>query len=578
MTRGQQHPGLPARYQFVTDLNKGSYGVVSLFRDSEAPVDDNLVAIKSIFKSNPQHLHLHEEARQEIRVHKLLGNSHPHIVKLLDHYETPECTYLVMEYYPNGDLYEAIRGERGPSHIESIRQFMLQLIDAVEFCHSKGIYHRDIKPENILIGTNHMVKLADFGLATTSRICNEFGVGSERYMAPELFDETYAMEYNAEKSDIWSIGICLLNILFCRNPFTVACEKDKLFMDFASNREALFDIFPTLSSDTFAVLRHALTIDPDNRSLAKMRDELLNVQIWTIDDDDYYDDEQLEPVPIPQIAVSDEVVGQEPFAGGDVAQGDDDTITTGMATAVDEFITTTTNRQPLRTPSIAVEAAAFSYSKPWIRTMQFTPPSKPLMMMGGSRPKRPSHLSSRLDSISSEDEEEHQDDGAGSGSQSGDYDDDVFVMDLNSPLSKMSIRNSSDSSSLNSVPSLVQSIASTSTTATTNTTAQQQSKLSASLPTWKGPVPPRRQPTTTNPGSAAAGGPTKNMPIPGSSAPNSNRDFLKFTTSWSDLAFEDDDDDDLSLHSDDFYEFIKSEFPMTLPGALSKGVKAGGWS
>ncbi|KAG5364623.1 Serine/threonine-protein kinase KSP1 [Yarrowia sp. E02] len=278
------------RYRKVADLNKGSYGQVSLATDTQT---DELVAIKCLVSSpdptaarpNASRAYCSRaEIDQEIAIHSAL-NGHKNVAQLLDHFTIGNVNYLVVEYCAQGDLYEAISGGQGPKENGCTREFMLQLVDALIFCHSRGVYHRDIKPENILISTAGTVKLADWGLATFELEARDFGVGSERYMAPELFDGASQDFYNTRQADIWSVGICLLNILFGRNPFTKASSKDKLFMDFAANREALFDIFPAMTPDTFAVLRHSLTIDPSNRSLEQMRAAILLANAWTTDEE-----------------------------------------------------------------------------------------------------------------------------------------------------------------------------------------------------------------------------------------------------------------------------------------------------
>lgn len=472
------------RYEYVTDLNKGSYGVVSLVRDTQD--GGRLVALKCINSA--------EEAKQEVVSHQVLGD-HKNIAQLVDHFEGKDKYYLVMEYCGGGDLYEAIRGGRSPLQLGNINKFMNQLIDALIYSHEKGVYHRDIKPENILIGNDGSVKLADWGLSTLHKTCSEFGVGSERYMAPELFDEENVEEYDAEKTDIWSVGICLLNILFGRNPFTTASQNDKLFLDFASNREALFDIFPTLSFDTFSVLRHCLTIDPDNRSLQKMKNELNKVEFWTTDEEeiDLDDDEQLDNVP--------------------------------------DIITTTVNRQPLRTPSVLTadgddpilhyQQQQEQQNNNWLRTMQFTPPTRQFHVP--PEMKNPGYKKSHLNSMHSVDEEVDGNRTESSSSSIVDDDDDVFHMendDINGDLAcsfsalNTNSNNSSvdDSSSIESVPSLVQS---------TTSSAEKTST------------------TTTNPGLSAS------IPTPFTSLPK-NKDFLKFGKSWSDLDdLNDDADDDL---------------------------------
>ena len=66
-----------------------------------------------------------------------------------------------------------------------LKSVFLQILDAVEYCHDHGIYHRDLKPDNILINEDGtQIKLADFGLSTTSKISDSFGCGSPPYMSP----------------------------------------------------------------------------------------------------------------------------------------------------------------------------------------------------------------------------------------------------------------------------------------------------------------------------------------------------------------------------------------------------------
>ncbi|CAK9435548.1 uncharacterized protein LODBEIA_P02750 [Lodderomyces beijingensis] len=341
------------RYSKVSDISEGSYGLVSVARDTKR--NNLLVAVKYIYpvdykkkkekkdgaggegeeqgqnknhsnrpcssparlKSPPQSIvnnldfdndreedassifdSLKDEAQKEIRIHEILGN-HPNISGLYDHFDS--C--LILELCTRGDLYEAIHKGNGPASTPDIKDVFNQILNAIEFCHSKGVYHRDLKPENILIAEDWSIKICDWGLATTTRIVtdrDEFDIGSERYMAPELFDKEIE-SYDASKIDIWSLGVILLTLVFHKNPFQVANYSDKRFLQFVSNREALFDFFSTMSGDLFSVLRFSLTIDPDNRSLRNLGDELNALRFFTIDEEyeasDYeYDEEEEEDV------------------------------------------------------------------------------------------------------------------------------------------------------------------------------------------------------------------------------------------------------------------------------------------
>lgn len=335
------------RYQKIEDISEGSYGYVSLAKDIQKK---KLVAVKYIYKlekeetedgvqqdeqdeeasgvssstsscekrnkmakhrklaiSSEVKSRLSEnicyESAYEIEIQTKIGNDHKNIVKLLDFFDS----YIILEYCSGGDLYEAIKNDLIPRKTKQITHILTQTIDALQYVHSKGIYHRDIKPENILISNlfDWTIKLSDWGLATCNLKSLDRNVGSERYMAPELFESNLDIEerkepYQCDKVDVWSIGIVFLNIVFSKNPFSVANQSDKSFCYFAANREALFDVFSTMSLDFFQVLRHSLTIDPTNRDLEKMRLELNNLSEYTLDDE-YYNSLQDD-----EVAISDE--------------------------------------------------------------------------------------------------------------------------------------------------------------------------------------------------------------------------------------------------------------------------------
>jgi len=325
------------RYQTISPLNHGSFGMVFMAKDTTT---GQTVAIKCLTKrSAAPDAYLDfaiDDKSEELVLHSQLG-SHPNIVNLVDSFETDAHVYLVLEFCPRGDLYEAIRIGHGPLETEHVRRFMLELVDAVAYIHAKGIYHRDIKPENIFLTQSGSMKLGDFGLSTTDEWSYETTVGSDRYMSPEQYDSAGA-GYSPAQADIWAIGICLLNILFSRNPFTTPTEEDPLFLDFSRDRQSLFDVFPSMSQDTYEVIVQCMNLDPSKRSLAGARDALLRVVSFT---------------------ALDEVL--DDFCSSD------------------RRVVASSNREPLRTPSIQspqVDNGAF----PWAKALQATPP-KPIRQL-----------------------------------------------------------------------------------------------------------------------------------------------------------------------------------------------------
>jgi serine/threonine protein kinase len=99
----------------------------------------------------------------------------------------------------------------------------VKVVEAIRHIHSKGISHRDIKTENVMIGENGIVKLIDFGFATTS-IKGETHCGTPNYMAPELFYKKSI--YNPFQVDIWALGILLYYLYEGCYPFRGYDEKD----------------------------------------------------------------------------------------------------------------------------------------------------------------------------------------------------------------------------------------------------------------------------------------------------------------------------------------------------------------
>jgi len=335
--RNQLYEGvvLNGRYETISPLNHGSFGMV--FQAKDLVTGDN-VAIKVITKPtasvNCPSAFAVDERSEELGVHLRLGD-HDNVVNLVQSFESQNHMYLVLEFCSNGDLYEAIRFDKGPLETEHVRDFMMQLVNAVEFIHSKGIYHRDIKPENIFLTQSGSMKLGDFGLATSDAWSWEVAVGSDRYMAPEQYDPTNA-GYSTAKADIWAIGIVLLNVLFQRNPFAVPATSDPLYADFALDRQSLFDVFPNMSQDTFEVIRHCLAIDPEKRSLAAVKAALDRAIAFTTDEESL-----------------DEFCTEER-----------DVVAVGA------------NREPLRTPSISTPQLDNGGSFPWAKALAMSPPQQ----------------------------------------------------------------------------------------------------------------------------------------------------------------------------------------------------------
>ncbi|KAL2001352.1 hypothetical protein VTN02DRAFT_1845 [Thermoascus thermophilus] len=254
---------LAGRLQLTSILGVGAYGVVYTAIDLGTNIP---YAVKALNKTglDPRQRKFQQ---REIKLHHM-ASQHPNVVSLCRIMDSDDCTYVVIEFCPEGDLFTSIT-ERGlfvGNDLLAKRAF-LQVLDAVHFCHSIGIYHRDLKPENILVADHGMtVKLADFGLATTDPYTSDFGCGSMFYMSPECqqLRPRPGSCYSSAANDVWSLGVILVNLTCGRNPWKRASTDDSTFRAYLKDPQFLRTILP-LSSELNYILRRIFECDPRQR-------------------------------------------------------------------------------------------------------------------------------------------------------------------------------------------------------------------------------------------------------------------------------------------------------------------------
>ncbi|KAG0558061.1 hypothetical protein KC19_10G001800 [Ceratodon purpureus] len=151
---------------------------------------------------------------------------HPSVVRLHEVLASRMKIYIVLELASGGELFDRIVHQGRLSEEESRRYFQ-QLIDAVDYCHSKGVSHRDLKPENLLLDANGNLKVSDFGLSALPHQVREDGLlhttcGTPNYVAPEVLDNK---GYDGAMADIWSCGVILFVLMAGYIPFNEADLK-----------------------------------------------------------------------------------------------------------------------------------------------------------------------------------------------------------------------------------------------------------------------------------------------------------------------------------------------------------------
>ena len=196
---------------FPLELGHGSFGRVYLGKNK---INNKLCAIKTINKRQIYRIYgNYKIIYNEISIHSRC--IHQNIIRLYNIYEDENEIKLILEYAPNGTLYEKIKEEKKLDEKKAYSYF-IQILNAVTFLHLNNIIHRDIKPENILIDENEMLKLCDFGWSKEIDLEKRHSIcGTVEYMAPEIIQrENYDFGV-----DIWSLGIFLYEMVIGHSPF-----------------------------------------------------------------------------------------------------------------------------------------------------------------------------------------------------------------------------------------------------------------------------------------------------------------------------------------------------------------------
>jgi serine/threonine protein kinase len=252
--------------KLIRVIGRGTFSVVLLGQKS---LSFEKYAVKCMKKSISTKELLSQMSETQI----LSKLNHPNIVKLTNTIETDEYVYLIQEYCQT-DLFECITYNNGFDGLNA-RSMFIQLCHAVVYCHSQSVFHRDIKPENILLMNNGAtVKLADFGLATNKQLSRESGCGTDAYLSPECYSvskQRSTRSYSCSASDIWSLGVVLINILSGSNPWRVPSKTDESFLYHMLDSGDL-DTFRTsfgFTDELCQLLRRILNLDPFARPTAR---------------------------------------------------------------------------------------------------------------------------------------------------------------------------------------------------------------------------------------------------------------------------------------------------------------------
>ncbi|GMF18970.1 unnamed protein product [Phytophthora fragariaefolia] len=244
--------------EVIRTIGKGTHGTVVLARRKQ---DGAVVAVKRVRISQ-----ISENGRKQADNEVILLKSlyHVNIVRFYDHFLADDELNIVMEYSDGGNLRQLVklraREKMGPFPEPVIMSWFAQLVLAVAYIHGKNVLHRDLKAQNVFLTHRNVVKLGDFGIskalagdATANTAC-----GTPESMSPEICrGEPYG-----KKSDIWSLGCILYEMIMLRRPF----EASTLPEIFAKICKGDYPpIVPTFSRDLRLLVQLMLQQDASKR-------------------------------------------------------------------------------------------------------------------------------------------------------------------------------------------------------------------------------------------------------------------------------------------------------------------------
>ncbi len=250
---------LDGRYEITELIGEG--GMADVYKAVDV-VDGKNIAVKILKKEFAESEEFLRRFRNESKAIAVL--SHPNIVKIYDVGFSEKIQYIVMEYIDGITLKEYIENERVLSWKDAVH-FVTQILRALQHAHERGIVHRDIKPQNIMMFTDGTIKVMDFGIAKFAReegkTATDQAIGTVHYISPEQArgDITDA------KSDLYSVGVMLYEMLTGQKPFDTDNPVSIAVMHMHNVAELPRRINPDIPVPLEEIIVHAMEKVPDDR-------------------------------------------------------------------------------------------------------------------------------------------------------------------------------------------------------------------------------------------------------------------------------------------------------------------------
>jgi serine/threonine-protein kinase len=245
-------------YEIISHLGQGGVGEVYKVRHV---ISQRVEALK-LLRSDRNRSDLSDRFLREIRL--LAGLSHPHIARLNTAFQHDDQIAMVMEFIEGEDLYLKLHSPWPRRAMDGIA-YVRQVLSALVYAHARGVIHRDIKPSNIMITYEGEAKLLDFGMAFQSAEMAHtrpgFILGSLHYMSPE---QVRGERVDA-RSDLYSTGVTLYEILTGRRPFDGKTEYEVMTGHLRDEPKRPVDLNPSIPDHVSQTILRSMAKDASQR-------------------------------------------------------------------------------------------------------------------------------------------------------------------------------------------------------------------------------------------------------------------------------------------------------------------------
>jgi beta-lactam-binding protein with PASTA domain len=249
---------IDGRYRLVSRLGAGGMADVFLVEDQQL---GRKVALKLLYHRFAEDPDFVERFRREAQA--AAGLQHPNVVGVYDRGSFDDTYYIAMEYLPGQTLKQLIRREAPLDPVRAI-DLALQILRAARFAHRRGVIHRDLKPQNVIVDDSDHAKVTDFGIARAGASdMTETGsiMGTAQYLSPEQA-QGHAV---SERSDLYSIGIVLYEMLTGRLPFDAEAAVTIALKHVSESPAPPSSINPAIPPELEQVVLWTLNKDPADR-------------------------------------------------------------------------------------------------------------------------------------------------------------------------------------------------------------------------------------------------------------------------------------------------------------------------